>query len=81
MGPRKRTARCSLIGFICSLFVKEDWRKHEVTEQQPDEDDALFCTLCNAEVLVLDDIFSRNLPAHSFSAFKLKVECRLIIVT
>ncbi|XP_064946527.1 probable protein S-acyltransferase 19 isoform X2 [Musa acuminata AAA Group] len=50
MGPRKRTARCSLIGFICSLFVKEDWRKHEVTEQQPDEDDALFCTLCNAEV-------------------------------
>ncbi|CAL9782291.1 unnamed protein product [Musa acuminata subsp. burmannicoides] len=50
MGPRKRTARCSLIGFICSLFVKEDCRKHEVTEQQPDEDDALFCTLCNAEV-------------------------------
>ncbi|CAL9076497.1 unnamed protein product [Musa textilis] len=50
MGPRKRTACCGLIGFICSLFVKEDCRKHEVTEQQPDEDDALFCTLCNAEV-------------------------------
>ncbi|URD80447.1 S-acyltransferase [Musa troglodytarum] len=51
MGPRKRTACCGLIGFICSLFVKEDCRKHEVTEQQPDEDDALFCTLCNAEWL------------------------------
>ncbi|URD80449.1 S-acyltransferase [Musa troglodytarum] len=29
-----------------------DCRKHEVTEQQPDEDDALFCTLCNAELAI-----------------------------
>ncbi|KAH7554337.1 hypothetical protein JRO89_XS12G0167500 [Xanthoceras sorbifolium] len=38
--------------FFCALFVHEDCRKQEgLVEQQGAGDDALFCTLCNAEVL------------------------------
>ncbi|KAL5808300.1 hypothetical protein ACOSQ3_028991 [Xanthoceras sorbifolium] len=37
--------------FFCALFVHEDCRKQEgLVEQQGAGDDALFCTLCNAEV-------------------------------
>lgn len=44
----KRSSRCfSLGGFF--LFAKEDCRNEEVFEQMGSED-ALFCTLCNAEV-------------------------------
>ena len=41
------------IGLIfCALFVHEDCRKQEgIAEQQSNGEDALFCTLCNAEVL------------------------------
>ncbi|RQP01165.2 hypothetical protein POPTR_016G018400v4 [Populus trichocarpa] len=40
------------IGLIfCALFVHEDCRKQEgIAEQQSNGEDALFCTLCNAEV-------------------------------
>lgn len=46
---KKSTLRFFLGGFICVLFAKEDCRKDDVSEQQGGED-ALFCTLCNAEV-------------------------------
>lgn len=39
--------------FFCALLVKEDCRKDEdITEQQPSNDEALYCTLCNAEVKI-----------------------------
>ncbi|KAG1365123.1 protein S-acyltransferase 21 [Cocos nucifera] len=41
---------CRFGGFICALFVKEDCCKPETTEQQGGGEEALFCTLCNAEV-------------------------------
>ncbi|KAJ8625642.1 hypothetical protein MRB53_034172 [Persea americana] len=38
-------------GFFCGFLVKDDCRRDEVTsQQQANEEDALFCTLCNAEV-------------------------------
>jgi palmitoyltransferase len=41
------------IGLIfCAPFVHEDCRKHgEIADQQGNGEDALFCTLCNAELL------------------------------
>lgn len=36
-------------GFLCGCFVIEDCRKDDILQQQSGED-ALFCTLCNAEV-------------------------------
>ncbi|XP_010266247.1 PREDICTED: protein S-acyltransferase 21 isoform X2 [Nelumbo nucifera] len=43
---------CSkLAGCFCCLVVKEDCRNDEdLVQQQSGEEDALFCTLCNAEV-------------------------------
>ncbi|KDP30428.1 hypothetical protein JCGZ_16667 [Jatropha curcas] len=38
-------------GIFCALFVHEDCRKQEgIADQQGTGEDALFCTLCNAEV-------------------------------
>ncbi|XP_077246931.1 putative protein S-acyltransferase 19 isoform X2 [Tasmannia lanceolata] len=38
-------------GFFCGFLVKDDCRKAEdATHQQASDEDALFCTLCNAEV-------------------------------
>lgn len=38
-------------GILCCCLVKEDCRKDDdFLQQQPGEEDALFCTLCNAEV-------------------------------
>ncbi|KAK9670077.1 hypothetical protein RND81_13G175500 [Saponaria officinalis] len=50
LGSKKSS--CSGIGgILCLLFVHEDCRKEEpVEEQQGNREDALFCTLCNAEV-------------------------------
>ncbi|KAF6154306.1 hypothetical protein GIB67_026762 [Kingdonia uniflora] len=44
---------CSKIRWLfCGFLVKEDCRRDENSIQQPaDEEDALFCTLCNAEWL------------------------------
>uniref|UniRef100_A0A7C9F2U6 S-acyltransferase n=1 Tax=Opuntia streptacantha TaxID=393608 RepID=A0A7C9F2U6_OPUST len=43
---------CSKVGgFLCFCLVHEDCRKDEEVLQQPSgEEEALFCTLCNAEV-------------------------------
>ncbi|XP_073001189.1 probable protein S-acyltransferase 19 isoform X1 [Typha latifolia] len=51
-GPPKKTSSCccGFGGIICAVFVKEDCRKLDETEQQANGEDALFCTLCNAEV-------------------------------
>lgn len=56
-----KRSSCNVIGGIfCILFVHEDCRKQEAAaEQQGGGEDALFCTLCNAEVLPLDsDMYS-----------------------
>lgn len=47
---------CDVIGGIfCILFSHEDCRKQEATaDEQGGGEDALFCTLCNAEVLSYD---------------------------
>ncbi|KAK7258111.1 hypothetical protein RIF29_32563 [Crotalaria pallida] len=51
---RKQNNRnsCDVIGGIfCILFSHEDCRKQEgITDEQGGGEDALFCTLCNAEV-------------------------------
>lgn len=42
---------CGFAGPLCIMFNKEDCRKIEESELElSNEDDALFCTLCNAEV-------------------------------
>ncbi|PIA46644.1 hypothetical protein AQUCO_01500291v1 [Aquilegia coerulea] len=42
---------CSTIGgFFCGCIVKEDCRREDDPQQQSGEEEALFCTLCNAEV-------------------------------
>lgn len=47
----RRSSFCDIFGGIfCAIFVHEDCRgQDEATEQETGED-ALFCTLCNAEV-------------------------------
>ncbi|KAL6549172.1 hypothetical protein OROHE_009017 [Orobanche hederae] len=46
------TGCCSVVGgCLCCFIVKEDCRKDEDNQQeQNSEEEALFCTLCNAEV-------------------------------
>ncbi|GAV86458.1 zf-DHHC domain-containing protein [Cephalotus follicularis] len=45
------SSNCSKVqGFFCGFLVKEDCRKDEGLLQQQSGEDALFCTLCNAEV-------------------------------
>ncbi|KAG6716953.1 hypothetical protein I3843_04G067200 [Carya illinoinensis] len=52
--PLEPTSRKSCLrfgGIFCALFVHEDCRKQEgAAEEQGTGEDALFCTLCNAEV-------------------------------
>ncbi|CAM8922086.1 unnamed protein product [Rhodiola kirilowii] len=46
----KHQSCCTRVGGVfCGCIVKEDCRKDDILQQQPEED-ALFCTLCNAEV-------------------------------
>ncbi|KAK8650871.1 hypothetical protein V6N13_140493 [Hibiscus sabdariffa] len=49
--PTQNASRtsCCIGGILCALFVHEDCRKQEPPAEQGNED-ALFCTLCNAEV-------------------------------
>ncbi|XP_054797136.1 probable protein S-acyltransferase 19 isoform X2 [Prosopis cineraria] len=51
-GDHNKRSSCNVIGgILCILFVHEDCRKQEAAaEQQGGGEDALFCTLCNAEV-------------------------------
>ncbi|KAJ4785660.1 S-acyltransferase [Rhynchospora pubera] len=47
----KNAVCCGFAGLLCIMFNKEDCRKMEESELEPNnDDDALFCTLCNAEV-------------------------------
>lgn len=50
---------CSNVGCcICYCLVKEDCRKDEHHEEEPNgEEEALFCTLCNAEVWHLIKVY------------------------
>lgn len=52
--PESKKSQCcfSVGGLFCAIFVKEDCHKHEgLNEHQAGgAEDALFCTLCNAEV-------------------------------
>ncbi|CAI0440050.1 unnamed protein product [Linum tenue] len=50
--PQTQLKSCSIFGgILCAVFVHEDCRKQEgLAEQQGSVEDALFCTLCNAEV-------------------------------
>lgn len=48
--PKKRSSCFFFGGLVCALFVKEDCRRTDDSEQQPNGEEALFCTLCNAEV-------------------------------
>ncbi|ONK71173.1 uncharacterized protein A4U43_C04F5560 [Asparagus officinalis] len=49
---KHKCVTCSEIGcFVCALIAKEDCRKDDDTgEQHAGSEEALFCTLCNAEV-------------------------------
>lgn len=50
--PLPRKSCYNPLAILCGVFVYEDCRKQEVVdEQQGDREEALFCTLCNAEVL------------------------------
>lgn len=49
--PVSRKSYCSFGGIFCGIFVHEDCRKQDALGgQQGGAEDALFCTLCNAEV-------------------------------
>ncbi|PWZ15028.1 putative protein S-acyltransferase 19 [Zea mays] len=48
--PKKRSSCWLLGGLLCAIFVKEDCRKTDDSELQANGEEALFCTLCNAEV-------------------------------
>ncbi|KAG2641870.1 probable protein S-acyltransferase 19 [Panicum virgatum] len=48
--PKKRSSCWLIGGVLCALFVKEDCRKPDDSDQQANGEEALFCTLCNAEV-------------------------------
>ncbi|XP_044511919.1 protein S-acyltransferase 21-like [Mangifera indica] len=49
---RHGSSSCSILGgFFCGFIVRADCRKEEdLIQQQSGVEDALFCTLCNAEV-------------------------------
>ncbi|KAK4769305.1 hypothetical protein SAY86_027455 [Trapa natans] len=49
--PILRKSYCFIGGILCGLFVHEDCRKQDaIDRQQGSGEDALFCTLCKAEV-------------------------------
>ncbi|KAL2248508.1 UNVERIFIED_CONTAM: putative protein S-acyltransferase 19 [Sesamum indicum] len=49
--PRRRSFCYYFVGIFCGVFVHEDCRKQdEAAEQEGTGEDALYCTLCNAEV-------------------------------
>jgi palmitoyltransferase len=49
-----RKSRYSIGGIFCALFVYEDCRKQDGAAEQQGSEEALFCTLCNSQVLRFD---------------------------
>nr|CAB3488041.1 unnamed protein product [Digitaria exilis] len=49
-GIRKHKSCLGRVCFCCAIFTIEDCRKEDEANQQEDYEEALFCTLCNAEV-------------------------------
>uniref|UniRef100_A0A2N9EL55 S-acyltransferase n=1 Tax=Fagus sylvatica TaxID=28930 RepID=A0A2N9EL55_FAGSY len=63
--PTSRNSCSSMGGIFCALFVHEDCRKQEGTaEEQGTGEEALFCTLCNAEVVELLACWKENFTKH-----------------
>jgi len=61
MSDRHNSNLCSKVGcFFCGFLVREDCCSNEEIslQQQSGEEEALFCTLCNAEV---DTSYLKNL--------------------
>ncbi|KAL5975761.1 hypothetical protein ACLOJK_020088 [Asimina triloba] len=57
-GHSSKKSQCcfNIGGLFCALFVKEDCCRHGgANEQQTAGEDALFCTLCNAESYQVDN--------------------------
>lgn len=51
ISPRRKSSCYNFGGIFCVMFVHEDCcRSNEAAEQDGTGEDALFCTLCNAEV-------------------------------
>ncbi|KAF4399846.1 hypothetical protein CsatB_020316 [Cannabis sativa] len=48
--PTKRTSCCIGGEVLCAVFVHEDCRKQYAATEQQGGEEALFCTLCNAQV-------------------------------
>ncbi|KAK4386284.1 putative protein S-acyltransferase 19 [Sesamum angolense] len=49
--PRRRSFCYYFVGIFCGVFIHEDCQKQdEAAEQEGTGEDALYCTLCNAEV-------------------------------
>ncbi|EXB56291.1 putative S-acyltransferase [Morus notabilis] len=61
-------------GFLCGCFVMEDCRKDDFLQQQSEED-ALFCTLCNAEVRK----FSKHCRSCDKCVDGFDHHCRLVV--
>lgn len=58
-GDHNKSGSCNgICGIFCCLFVHEDCRKQEAAVEQQGGEDALFCTLCNAEVLQSNSLIS-----------------------
>ncbi|KAM2916978.1 hypothetical protein FF1_045832 [Malus domestica] len=74
--PEEPTAGNCIGGICCALFVHEDCRKPQegATENQGGED-ALFCTLCNAEVRK----FSKHCRSCDKCVDGFDHHCRLVI--
>ncbi|KAJ1272420.1 hypothetical protein BS78_06G200400 [Paspalum vaginatum] len=47
---QKHKSCLGMVCFCCAIFRIEDCRKEDEANQQEDGEEALFCTLCNAEV-------------------------------
>ena len=59
-------------GFFCGFLVRDDCRSEEDTgQQQANDEDALFCTLCNAEVDMIEQKMSYY--HHTQGAFELPI--------
>ncbi|KAL9265653.1 putative protein S-acyltransferase 20 [Drosera capensis] len=49
--PQGRRLCCNILcGMLCIVFVREDRCRKNSVEEQNNAEEALFCTLCNAEV-------------------------------